>query len=469
MRNLLLLSVKLSCIDELTVNKKIMTIERQIKAQQQQLEQAVAQALELVSVASDAAEVSIAKTTGISVSTRFGDVENVEFNSDGALGITVYSQQRKGSASSTDFSPEAIKRTVQAALDIARYTSEDPCSGLADKELMAFDAPDLDLFYPAEFNADYAIEQAAKAEKIALNMDKRITNTEGGSYNSHCGVKVYGNSHGLLKSYCSSRHSLSCCVIAEKDGEMERDYAYTIARDVRDLKSAEWVGQDCAERTLSRLGAQRLPTMQAPVLFASDVATGIFGHLVAAISGGNIYRKSSFLLESLGKQILPDWLTITENPHILKGLASTPFDSEGVKTYQQNIVENGILQTYLLTQYSACKLGMKSTGHAGGIHNWHIAGQGDDFATLLKKMDRGLVVTELMGQGVNTVTGDYSRGASGFWVENGEIQYPVSEITIAGNLSEMFNNIVTIGNDIETRSNIQCGSLLLENMKIAGE
>lgn len=446
-----------------------MTIVTQITDQRQILERAVAQALTLAESASDAAEVSITKTTGISVSTRFGEVENVEFNSDGALGITVYHQQRKGSASSTDLSPDAIKRTVQAALDIARYTSADPCSGLADKELMAFDAPDLDLFYPADLNAEYAISQAAKAEKIALSKDPRITNTEGGSYNSHYGIKVYGNTHGLLKSYCSSRHSLSCCVIAEKKGEMERDYAYTIARDVNDLQSAEWVGEDCAQRTLSRLGSQRLPTMQAPVLFAAEAATGLFGHLVSAISGGNIYRKSSFLLDHLGKQILPDWLTINENPHLLKGLASSPFDSEGVRTYRQNIVENGVLQTWLLTQYSACKLGMKSTGHAGGIHNWRIAGQGDSFSELVKKMDRGLVVTELMGQGMNTVNGDYSRGASGFWVENGVIQYPVSEITIAGNLGDMLRNIVTIGDDIETRSNIQCGSVLLENMKIAGE
>jgi PmbA protein len=446
-----------------------MTIATQIKQQQQMLEQAVAQALDLANAASDGAEVSISKTTGISVSTRFGEVENVEFNSDGALGITVYHQQKKGSASSTDLSPQAIKRTVQAALDIARYTSADPCSGLADKELMAFEAPDLDLFYPQALDAEYAISQAALAENTALGMDKKITNTEGGSYNSHCGIRVYGNSHGMLKGYCSSRHSLSCCVIAEQDGEMERDYSYTIARDSRDLASAEWVGEECARRTLSRLAARRLPTMESPVLFAADAATGLFGHLVSAISGSNIYRKSSFLLDHLGKQILPDWLTITEDPHILKGLASTPFDSEGVVTRRQNIVENGVLQNYLLTTYSARKLGMKSTGHAGGIHNWRIAGCGDDFEGLISKMDRGLIVTELMGQGVNTVNGDYSRGASGFWVENGKIQYPVTEITIAGNLKQMFNQIVTIGDDIETRSNIQCGSVLLENMKIAGE
>lgn len=446
-----------------------MSIVEQARQQQKQLEQAVTYALELACAASDSAEVAITKTTGIGVSTRFGEVENVEFNSDGALGISVYHQQRKGSASSTDLSPEAISRTVKAALDIARYTSPDPYSGLGERDLMAFEAPDLDLFYPAELNADYAIKQAALAEKVAMATDKRITNSEGGSYNSHYGIKVYGNSYGMLQSYCSSSHSISCSVIAELDGEMERDYAYTVARDVADLRSAEWVGQECARRTLSRLGARRLPTMEAPVMFAAEVATGLFGHLAGAISGGNLYRKTSFLLDHLGKQVLPDWLTIQERPHLLKAMASTPFDSEGLRTQDRDIVKNGILESYLLTSYAARKLGMKATGHAGGIHNWLIAGRGKDFTEMLKTMDRGLLVTELMGQGVNAVTGDYSRGAAGFWVENGEIQYPVSEITIAGNLKQMLSNIVTVGDDIETRSNIQCGSVLLENMKIAGE
>ncbi len=446
-----------------------MKVVTQVAQQREALEKAVAQALELAKAASDAAEVAVTKTTGISVSTRFGEVENVEFNSDGALGITVYHQQRKGSASSTDLSPDAIARTVQAALDIARYTSPDPFAGPGDRELMAFDAPDLDLFHPAELDAEKAIEQAAIAEQRALSIDKRITNSEGGSFNSHYGIKVFGNSHGMLQSYCSSRHSMSCCVIAEHGGDMERDYAYTIARDINELESAEWVGDECARRVLSRLNPRKIATQQAPVLFSAEVATGLFGHLVSAISGGNLYRKSSFLLDHLGKQILPDWLTILEQPHLLRGLASTPFDSEGVRTQEREIVKDGILQTYLLTSYSGRKMGMQSTGHAGGIHNWRIEGQGKDFAGLLKQMDRGLVVTELMGQGVSTVTGDYSRGAAGFWVENGEIQYPVSEITIAGNLKEMLQNIVTVGDDIETRSNIQCGSVLLPSMKIAGE
>ncbi|MDN6018039.1 MAG: metalloprotease PmbA [Enterobacterales bacterium] len=446
-----------------------MKVITQVAEQRKTLENAVAQALELAKVGADAAEVAVTKTTGISISTRFGEVENVEFNSDGALGITVYHQQRKGSASSTDLSPDAIARTVQAALDIARYTSPDPFAGPADKELLAFDAPDLDLFHPAELDAERGIELAARAEQTSLQFDPRITNTEGGSFNSHYGIKVFGNSHGMLQSYSSSRHSLSSCVIAEHEGDMERDYAYTIARDINELKTPEWVGEECARRTLSRLAPRRLPTMEAPIMFAAEVATGLFGHLVGAISGSSVYRKSTFLLDSLGKQILPEWLTINEQPHLLKGMASTPFDSEGVRTVERNIVENGVLQTWLMTSYSARKLGMQSTGHAGGIHNWRIAGQGLGFEDMLKKMGTGFLVTELMGQGVSGVTGDYSRGAAGFWVENGEIQYPVSEVTIAGNLKDMWSNLVTMGDDIELRSNIQCGSALLEAMKIAGE
>lgn len=446
-----------------------MKVNTQVEQQRKILEQAVSQALELASAQSDGAEVAVSKTTGIGVSTRYGEVENVEFNSDGALGITVYHQNRKGSASSTDLSPDAIARTVQAALDIARYTSPDPYAGVAEKELLAFEAPDLDLFHPTEMDADRAIELAARAENASLNVDKRITNTEGGSFNSHYGIKVFGNSHGMLQSYCSTRHSLSSCVIAEVNGEMERDYAYTIGRAIEDLESPEWVGAECARRTLSRLSPRKLSTMKAPVIFAAEVATGLFGHLVGAIAGGSVYRKSTFLLDYLGKQVLPEWLTIEEHPHLLKGLASTPFDSEGVRTQRRDIIKDGILQQWLLTNYSARKLGLKSTGHAGGIHNWRIEGRGLDFDGMLKEMGTGLVVTELMGQGVSGITGDYSRGASGFWVENGEIQYPVSEITIAGNLKDMWREMVTVGSDIEKRSNIQCGSVLLPEMKIAGQ
>ncbi len=446
-----------------------MNITSQIMAQRTRLEQAVSQALSIAQKGCDSAEVAVSRTTGMSVSTRMGEVENVEFNSDGALGITVYHNQRKGSASSTDLSEEAIARTVQAAIDIAKYTSEDPCSGPADRDLLAFEAPDLQLFYPSEVSADQAIDYAANAEKAALSADPRITNTEGGSFNSHYGIRVFGNTLGMLQSYCSSRHSMSACVIAEENGDMERDYAYTIARKLDDLKSAQWVGEECARRTLSRLAPRKLATQKAPVIFASEVATGLFGHLVGAISGTSVYRKSTFLLDSLGKQILPDWLTIRELPHVIGGLASTPFDSEGVRTEDRLIIENGVLNNWLMTTYAARKLGLKSTGHAGGIHNWHIAGQGLGFDDMLREMGTGLVVTELMGQGVSGITGDYSRGASGFWVENGEIQYPVSEITIAGNLKDMWASIIATGDDIETRSNIQCGSVWLPEMSIAGQ
>lgn len=446
-----------------------MNITSQIMAQRTRLEQAVSQALSIAQKGCDSAEVAVSRTTGMSVSTRMGEVENVEFNSDGALGITVYHNQRKGSASSTDLSEEAIARTVQAAIDIAKYTSEDPCSGPADRDLLAFEAPDLQLFYPSEVSADQAIDYAANAEKAALSADPRITNTEGGSFNSHYGIRVFGNTLGMLQSYCSSRHSMSACVIAEENGDMERDYAYTIARKLDDLKSAQWVGEECARRTLSRLAPRKLATQKAPVIFAPEVATGLFGHLVGAISGTSVYRKSTFLLDSLGKQILPDWLTIRELPHVIGGLASTPFDSEGVRTEDRLIIENGVLKNWLMTTYAARKLGLKSTGHAGGIHNWHIAGQGLGFDDMLREMGTGLVVTELMGQGVSGITGDYSRGASGFWVENGEIQYPVSEITIAGNLKDMWANIIATGDDIETRSNIQCGSVWLPEMSIAGQ
>jgi len=406
----------------------------------------------------------------LSVSTRMGDVENVEFNSDGALGITVYRGQRKGSASTSDLSEAAIEQTVLAALDIAQYTSEDPFAGPAPKEYMVKEVPDLDLFHPDAPDPDYAAQVAIAAEKEALNYSDAIKQSDGASYDSHYGVKVYGNSHGLLASYASSRHSTSCCVIGVgQNGEMERDYSYTVARHRDDLWSPEMVGRKAAEKTISRLDAQKLKTGKYPVMFAADVATGLIGHLVMAISGGNLYRKSSFLLDHLGKQVLPEWFNISERPHVLRGLASSPFDSEGVYTQDREIITDGVLATYLLTSYAARKMKMDPTGHAGGIHNWYVKSTGQNFEQMLKELGTGLLVTETMGQGVNVVTGDYSRGAAGFWVENGEIQYPVSEITIAGNLKDMFNQIVAVGSDVETRSHIQTGSILLDTMKVAGE
>ncbi|EQB0500119.1 metalloprotease PmbA [Vibrio alginolyticus] len=447
-----------------------MDIKQQVAEQRTELEQAVARALKLASAKSDAAEVAITKSTGLSVSTRMGEVENVEFNSDGALGITVYRGQRKGSASTSDLSEAAIEQTVIAALDIAHYTSEDPFAGPAAKEYMVQEIPELDLFHPDAPDPDYAANVAIAAEKEALNYNSAIKQSDGASYDSHYGVKVYGNSHGLLASYASSRHSTSCCVIGVgQNGEMERDYSYTVARHRDDLWTPETVGRKAAENTVDRLDAQRLKTGQYPIMFAADVATGLIGHLVMAISGGNLYRKSSFLLDHLGKQVLPEWFNISERPHVLRGLASSPFDSEGVYTQDREIITDGVLATYLLTSYAARKMKMTPTGHAGGIHNWYVKSTGQNFEQMLKELGTGLLVTEVMGQGVNVVTGDYSRGAAGFWVENGEIQYPVSEITIAGNLKDMFTKIVAVGSDIETRSQIQTGSILLDTMKVAGE
>lgn len=447
-----------------------MDVRQQVAQQRVELEAAVAKALEMAAEKSDAAEVAISKTTGLSVSTRMCEVENVEFNSDGALGITVYRNQRKGSASTSDLSEKAIQQTVLAALDIAQYTSEDPYAGPAPKELMVKDIPDLDLFHPDTPDPDVAAQIAIAAEQQALSYSDKIKQSDGASYDSHYGLKVYGNSHGLLASYASSRHSTSCCVIGQgRNGEMERDYSYTVARHKDDLWTPEIVGQKAAEKTVSRLDARKLKTGKYPVMFAADVATGLLGHLVMAISGGNLYRKSSFLLDHLGKQILPQWFNVSERPHVLRGLASTPFDSEGVFTQDREIITDGVLATYLLTSYAARKMNMTPTGHAGGIHNWFVQSTGQNFEQMLKELGTGLLVTEVMGQGVNVVTGDYSRGAAGFWVENGEIQYPVSEITIASNLKEMFNQIVAVGNDVETRSQIQTGSILLESMKVAGE
>ncbi|MGL4191514.1 MAG: metalloprotease PmbA [Vibrio sp.] len=447
-----------------------MDVKERVALQRQELEAAVARALELAAASSNAAEVAITKSTGLSVSTLMGEVENVEFNSDGALGITVYRGQRKGSASTSDLSEKAIRQTVLAALDIAQYTSPDPYAGPAPQELMVQEIPDLDLFHPDEPDPDVAAQMAIAAEQAALGYSKRIKQSDGGSYDSHYGLRVYGNSHGLLASYASSRHSISCSVIGEgRNGEMERDYSYSVARHRDDLWTPETVGLQAAQSTVSRLDPHKLKTGQYPVMFAADVATGLIGHLVMAISGGNLYRKSSFLLDHLGKSILPAWFNISERPHVKRGLASSPFDSEGVRTQDLEIITDGVLATYLLTSYAARKMQMTPTGHAGGIHNWYVKSTGQNYQQMLKELGTGLLVTEVMGQGVNVVTGDYSRGASGFWVENGVIQYPVAEITIAGNLKQMLQQIVAVGSDIETRSQIQTGSILLEAMKVAGE
>jgi len=440
-----------------------------LKSQEQTLRDAVSFAIETAQKAGATAEVGVTKVSGLSVSTRLQEIENVEFTNDGALGISVYLGQQKGNASTSDLSEEAIKNTVEAALAIAKYTSPDDCTGLADKELMAFEAPDLELYHEASVDVEQATKLALEAEKSALEYDAKIVNSNGASFNSHTGVRVYGNTHGMLQSYLSSRYSLSCSVIGGELDQLENDYEYTVSREFDALSSADWVGQNCAKKVIARLNPQKLSTREVPVIFLNDVATGLISHLTGAISGGSLYRKSSFLLDHLGKQVLPDWFQISERPHLLRRLASTPFDSEGVRTQNLEIIQDGVLQTYLLTSYSGRKMGMQSTGHAGGIHNWLVKPNlTGGLTALLRQMSTGLLVTDVMGQGVNIVTGDYSRGAAGFWVENGEIQYPVAEITIAGQLQDMLKNIVAVADDVEHRSNIQTGSILLDKMKISG-
>ena len=440
-----------------------------LKSQEQTLRDAVSFAIETAQKAGATAEVGVTKVSGLSVSTRLQEIENVEFTNDGALGISVYLGQQKGNASTSDLSEEAIKNTVEAALAIAKYTSPDDCTGLADKELMAFEAPDLALYHGASVDVEQATKLALEAEKSALEYDAKIVNSNGASFNSHTGVRVYGNTHGMLQSYLSSRYSLSCSVIGGELDQLENDYEYTVSREFDALSSADWVGQNCAQKVIARLNPQKLTTREVPVIFLNDVATGLISHLTGAISGGSLYRKSSFLLDHLGKHVLPDWFQISERPHLLKRLASTPFDSEGVRTQDLEIIQDGVLQTYLLTSYSGRKMGMQSTGHAGGIHNWLVKPNlTGGLTALLRQMGTGLLVTDVMGQGVNIVTGDYSRGAAGFWVENGEIQYPVAEITIAGQLQDMLKNIVAVADDVEHRSNIQTGSILLDKMKISG-
>lgn len=446
-----------------------MTDKNTILEQFTQVKERVAKVLSLAeSLGADGAEVAMSKQQGLSVGTRLGEVETVEFTNDGALGITVYKQGRKGSASTADLSENALQQTVQAAVNIAKYTSIDKCSGLADKADLMMEPPELDLFHPYCISTEEAIKLAQVCENAALATDPRLTNSDGANFSSYQGFRVYGNSHGQIVGYPSTRHSLSCVMIAAENNDMQRDYAYTVNRDFNLLESAESVGKQAAHEALSRLHSKQLATGMYPVMFRADIANSMFGHFIAAISGGNLYRKSSFLLDAIGEQIFPDFLTITEKPFIKKALASTPFDNEGVKPIERNIIEQGILKSYLLTSYSARKLGLKTTGNAGGIHNWQLTANGGNFNDMLQQLGTGLLVTELMGQGVNIVNGDYSRGAAGFWVEKGEIKYPVAEITIAGNLKDIFTNLVAIGSDTDYRGSIQTGSLLFSAMQVAG-
>ena len=416
-----------------------------------------------------AAEAGVSVEAGLSVNVRLGEVDTLEHNRDKGLGITVYVGKRKGSASTSDFSAKAIRETVQAACDIARYTEEDEYAGLADAELMATEIPELDLYHPWNLSAEQAIELAQACEATGRESDSRISNSEGASVSSHDGLRVYGNSHGFRGHYLSSRHSLSCTLIGQDEAGMQRDYWYSVSRFPDGLESAEMVGHKAAERTVARLGARRLKTCQVPVIFQAEIARGLLGHLLRALSGGSLYRKASFLLDQLGKQIFPTNVQIDERPHLPGGLGSAPFDNEGVATRARDIVQQGILQNYVLDSYAARRLDMQPTGNAGGVHNLFISHDEVDFDDLCRHMGTGLVVTEVMGQGINIVTGDYSRGASGFWVENGEIQYPVEEITLASTLQEIFKGVQAIADDVDRRSNICSGSWLVDNMTVAGE
>jgi PmbA protein len=450
--------------------------------QREQFQQYVDDALTFArSLGASDAGVEVSEGVGLSVSVRKGEVENVERNRDKSMGVTVYIGQRRGNASTSDFSRAALEQTVRAAHDIARFTAEDPAAGLPEAEDLALGSAaerDLDLFHPWAIDAEQAMQVALRCEAAALGVDPRITNSEGAGVSAQQSHFFAGNSRGFRGGYASSRHSLSVAPIASLPArrgsgeDMQRDAWYSSMRSPDELAAPEAVGRYAAERALSRLNAHKIKTCEVPVLFESSLASGLLGAYVQATSGGALYRKSSFLIDSLGTGVLPDHVDIHEDPHQPRGKGSAPFDDEGVLTRRRDVVKGGVVQGYFLSTYSARKLGMRTTGHAGGSQNLlfssRLTHSGDTLDAMLKKLDRGLFVIELMGQGVNYVTGDYSRGAAGFWVENGRMQYPVHEITIAGNLREMFKHIVAVGADAYTMGSKTIGSVLIERMKIAG-
>lgn len=415
-----------------------------------------------------AAEAEASEGFGQTVTVRQGEVETIEYNRDKGIGVTVYIGKQRGHASTSDFSPKAMRDTVDAALSIANFTASDDCAGLADPDLVARDVPDLDLWHPWDLPVERAIVLAKACESAGIAVDTRISNSEGATVSTQESQFAYGNTLGFLGGYPSSRHGVWCSLIAGKNDAMQRDDWYETARDPAALPTPEAVGRRAGERAIQRLGARKIATIQVPVLFEAPIAASLLGHFVSAVSGGSLYRRSSFLLDSVGKQVFAQQVKISDLPHIPKGLASSPFDDEGVATQTRDIVSDGVVQGYFLGTYSARKLGLRSTGNAGGSHNLVLRDTGEDFSALLRKMGTGLLVTELMGQGVNSVTGDYSRGAAGYWVEGGAVAYPVQEITIAGNLKEIFRGIVAAGNDVVRRGSRQCGSILVERMTVAG-
>jgi len=417
----------------------------------------------------DQAEVSVSIDAGLSVSVRKGELEQLEFNQDRGFGITLYVGQRKGSASTTDSSADAIRDTVAAAKNIATHTQDDPCNGLADPSLMPESLPDLDLFYSWDVEPEEATELAKICERAGLDSDPRLTNSDGAQVTTQQSMRIYGNSHGFIGGYSGTRHGLSCVLIGEDDAGMQRDHWYTVARDALDLEGAEQVGKHAAQRTVARLSPRNAPTGTFPVLFAPTMAGGLVGHLIGALSGGALYRKASFLLDCLGQEVACPHLTVKEQPHLRGRVGSAGFDGEGVATWDKAFIKDGVVENYVLSSYSGRKLEMATTGNAGGVCNLIITGDTRPVAELYKAMGRGLLVTELMGQGVNSVTGDYSRGASGFWIEDGELTYPVDEITIASNLKDMYRDIQLLGDDVDERGNIRAPSILIGAMTVAGE
>jgi len=413
-------------------------------------------------------DIGVSVDEGLSVSVRLGEVESIERTRDRGLSLTVFFGKRKGSASTADLNPDSIEKTVEHACAIARHTEEDACNGLADADLLAHDFPDLDLWHPWDITPEEAVELALECEEAGRSFDPRISNSEGASVQIGSSLAVGATSHGFFSRERDTRHMISVALLAEDDTGMQRDYWYESVRSATDFPGVASIGRNAAERTVARLGAQKLGTRQCPVLLAPPVARSLIGNFLSAVSGGALYRRASFLVDHIDKRVFPDFVQISERPRIPRGQASAVFDAEGVATRDSELIRDGHLARYILGSYSARKLGLRSTGNAGGVHNIIVQTGDDDFQTMLKRMGSGLLVTELMGQGVSLITGDYSRGASGFWVENGEIIHAVEEITIASNLREMFAGIVAIGSDVDHRSHVLTGSILLERMMIAG-
>ncbi len=416
-----------------------------------------------------AAEADIGAGSGLSANVRKGEIDKLEYERDKGLGITVYIDGQKGNSSTSDFSETALKDAVQAAVNIAKYASRDECAGLVEPELMAKEVADLDLYHPWSISPEAAISLAIECEQAAFACDKRISNSDGSVVSTYSGINLYGNSNGFINGWKWSSHTIDCTVIAEDKNGMQRDGWYSKTRDFNELESISAISKEAARRTVSRLGSRKLSTRQVPVIFEAPVASGIFSAFITAIAGGSLYRRASFLLDKKGEQVFADHINIREQPHIKKALGSAPFDNDGVATRERDIIKDGILQDYVLSGYSARKLGLQTTGNAGGVHNLVIETGPDDLDKMIKDMGTGLLITDMIGFGVNQVTGDYSRGASGFWVENGELVYPVEEITVAGNLIDIYKNIISIGNDVDPRGNVLTGSVMIDGMTVAGE